>query len=46
MQDVLQDYKGISMSLTPDGFADSLKGEFFIEPEEIKTDIKSFLNYK
>ena len=30
MQDVLQDYKGISMSLTPNGFADSLLGEFFV----------------
>lgn len=34
------------MSLTPDGFADSVKGEYFIEPEEIKTTMSDFLNYK
>ncbi len=34
------------MSLTPDGFADSVKGNYFIEPEEIKTNIRDFFNYK
>jgi hypothetical protein len=33
------------MSLTPDGFADSIKGEFFVEPEEVKTTIKNFFNH-
>ncbi len=34
------------MSLTPDGFADSIKGDYFVQPEQIKTNMNKFLNYK
>ncbi len=30
MQQAMDGYKGISVSLTPDGFADSVKGDFFV----------------
>ncbi len=34
------------MSLTPDGFADSVKGEFFVQPDEVKTSITRFLDHE
>lgn len=33
-----------SISLTPDGFADSIQGDCFIEPHEIQAPIKHFFD--
>jgi hypothetical protein len=31
--------------LTPDGFADSISGEYFIEPHEEKASLEQFFNH-
>lgn len=35
----------VSVSLTPDGFADSIKGEYFVEPLEQKMRIGDVIDW-
>jgi hypothetical protein len=35
----------VSVSLTPDGFADSIKGEYFVEPLEKQLKIKDVIKW-
>jgi hypothetical protein len=34
------------VSLTPDGFADSIAGEYFVEPHEQKTALSKFFEHE
>lgn len=36
----------VSISVTPDGFADSIKNEYFVEPMEVVGEIRDVINWR
>lgn len=43
--EITKDIGDISVSVTPDGFADSVKGEYFVEPLQIKGSIADVIDW-